>query len=162
MPRSTIDRTQPDSSPSGCSGSVAWYRSTRPYGRAAAIAAPGPTAAVHRTAWATAPGWVPYGCSWFSSVMLGSWSGRLAPMPSGLSIRTGRSGQVCAPLSFRLRSAKLPAPRVSQPSSGQVGVRAEPTDSAPTAPFCASCHMVGVSIGLTSSQRSPAAPAMIT
>ena len=59
VPRSTIDRMQVSSSAWGRSGSAAWYRSTRPDARAAATAAPGPTAAVHRTASASAPGWAP-------------------------------------------------------------------------------------------------------
>ena len=53
-----MDSTHEDSSDSGLAGSDGSYRSTRPYGRAAATAAPGPTATVQRTDSASAPGWV--------------------------------------------------------------------------------------------------------
>jgi hypothetical protein len=43
----------------GSAGSSASYRSTRPNGRAAAIAAPVPTATVQRTDSASAPGTAP-------------------------------------------------------------------------------------------------------
>ena len=93
---------------------------------------------------------------------MGSTSGRNAPIPSGDRMSGVFVGQSGFTTSSSDQSAKLPAPRLSQPSTGQVGVCAEVTDSAPTAPFCASCHSVGVSTAFTSSQRSPAAPAMIT
>jgi hypothetical protein len=154
---------QPDSSPCGWSGSASWYWSTRPEGRAAAIAAPGPTADVQRTASASAPGWAPYGWSPFHRATSTSWSDRMAPPPLEFWIRTASTGQFDARCTAgSVRTAKLPEPSVSQPSAGQVGVCAEVTDSAPTAPCWASCHIVGVSTGFTSSQRSPAAPAMIT
>ena len=57
--------TQEPSSPAGSAGSAGAYRSTRPNGRAAATAAPGPTATEQRTDSASAPGTAPQGCrSW--------------------------------------------------------------------------------------------------
>ena len=51
--------TQELSSGPGSAGSSGSYRSTRPNGRAAATAAPGPTATVQRTDSASAPGTAP-------------------------------------------------------------------------------------------------------
>src|SRR6266542_117850 len=55
VPASTMDSTHEASSSSRLAGGVAAYRSTRPVGRAAAMAAPGPMAAVQRTDSASAP-----------------------------------------------------------------------------------------------------------
>jgi hypothetical protein len=142
------------------------YRSTRPYGRAAARAAPGPIADVHRTASANAPGWAPQErprLSW----TIRCCAGRYTPTSSGRAPASGpdtstASGAHTGAGRPPLARAKLPAPRVTQPSPGHVVVRAERTDSAPTEPCSASRQMAGVSVGSTSSQRSPAAPATIT
>ncbi len=154
--------TQEPSSPAGSSGSVGAYRSTRPNGRAAATAAPGPTATEHRTDSDSAPGTVPHGSrSWLCRTTL-SWSGRFAPMPSGCSTVTSTGAHCPSPARLPGQAAKLPAPRVNQPSTGQVGRCAERTDSDPIEPSRASRHSVGVRSGSTSSQRSPATPTRTT
>ena len=80
--------THEASSAAGSSGSVGAYRSTRPNGRAAAIAAPGPTATVQRTDSANAPGIAPQGCRSLLYRTAVCCPGRLAPMPSGCSTVT--------------------------------------------------------------------------
>ncbi len=55
-----MDSVHEPSSAVGSVGSTGTYRSTRPNGRAAATAAPGPTATVQRTESASAPGCAPY------------------------------------------------------------------------------------------------------
>jgi hypothetical protein len=125
-----------------------------------------PTATVHRTDSASAPGTAPY-CSrsWLCRTTL-RWSGRKAPIPSGRFTSTGTSGQATPGLGGAagpaLHSARLPAPKVTQPSSGQVGWSADCTDSEPIEPRSAIAQSVGVLRGLTSSQRSPGTPATIT
>jgi hypothetical protein len=89
------------------------------------------------------------------------WSGTFAPRLSGCSIRTltGGHAPVVPPW---CQAAKLPAPKVNHPSVGQVGRWAERTDSDPIEPSSAIRQRVGVLIGSTSSQRSPAAPTTTT
>ncbi len=84
MVRSTIESGHSPSSDVGSAGSVETYRSTRPNGRAAAMAAPVPTATVHRTASAKAPGCAPK--DRFVSSVGGAEYLTLAPMLSGLVI----------------------------------------------------------------------------
>jgi hypothetical protein len=93
VPRSTTLSTQDDSSSRASAGSAGSYRSTRPNGRAAATAAPDPTATVHRTDSASAPGIAPYGWrSWLARTTPRCW-GRFAPMPSGRSSCGASCGQ---------------------------------------------------------------------
>jgi hypothetical protein len=69
VPRSTIDSTQSANASAALAGSCGLYRSIRPNGRAAAIAAPGPTEVVQRIDSARAPGWAFQGRSWLRSMM---------------------------------------------------------------------------------------------
>lgn len=153
--------TQEPSSGAGSSGSSGAYRSTRPNGRAAATAAPEPTATEQRTDSESAPGTAPQDWRCWLYRTTPPWSGRFAPMPSGCSTVTPTAGQAPVPR-LPFQAAKLPAPRVSQPSTGQVGRCAERTDREPIEPSCAIRHSVGVVCGSTSSQRRPATPASTT
>src|SRR5690606_25410606 len=136
-------------------------RSTRPYERAAATAAPSPTATVQPTEPASAPGTAPHGRSHWLYRTSCSCPGRWAPTPPVYSISTcngghGPAGRLVLP------AAQLPAPSVTQPSATQVGRLADRTDNEPIEPPSASRHRCGVRCGSTSSRRRPAAPATIT
>ena len=82
-----MDSTHSERWAPGSAGSAATYRSTRPIGRAAATAAPGPTATVQRTDSASAPGCAPQGSRWLCATT-SLCSRTLAPDASGRSMPT--------------------------------------------------------------------------
>ena len=104
MPRSTTLRLHCDSRFFASAGSSGSYLSTRPNGRAAAIAAAGPKAYEHRTDSASAPGTAPYGSRSWLFCTTERWSVRSAPIRSG-SVSAGAAGSQRLPVVGRGQAA---------------------------------------------------------
>src|SRR5674536_291125 len=86
----------------------------------------------------------------------------VAPPPAWATTGpVGRSGGQPAP-GCDGPVARLPAPRVSQPSAAQVMPEPPRMDSEPTAPRATSAASAGVASGLTWSHRNPGTPTTTT
>lgn len=171
LPTSTIERGQALTCSSTVLGSKAVQWSTVPSERAAASAAPGPTARMHWPPLAAESPSVPKVASNFVALasaryaahpgtVIGAGRSRVVGAAEGVG-GVGRSAQgVWTALPPRLTPARAPADSPNQPSIGQVLVWIDRIDSDPPLPLRRSAQRFGVAFSETSPQERPPVPTM--